>query len=104
MGCICPESSVLYYMSNAATTKTSKAGDSKMSKITQTLYRVYEAYENEVGGVEGCGAGWEHIKADSAEAAAKEFAEEFDSNTWNEDTVIVATDDNGDSDHYYPAR
>lgn len=63
-------------------------------------YRVYEAYRNEVGGVEGCGTGWKYIEAKTALDAAKQF--------WgagcgaNESTVIVATDDDGDSEHFSP--
>lgn len=64
-------------------------------------YRVYEGFKNEAGGVEGCGAGWEYVEAETATDAAKAF--------WGagwpdagRDTVIVATDDEGDSAHYYP--
>ena len=68
-------------------------------------YRVYEAFRNTVGGVEGCGAGSETVEADSAESAAREFWDGWDAG-WDADesTVIVATDDDGDSVHYYPIK
>jgi hypothetical protein len=61
------------------------------------LYRVYEAVENAGGGVEGVGAGWEEIEANSAR--------EFWGSGWEDadpSTVIVATDDEGDSAHFRP--
>lgn len=66
-------------------------------------YRVYAAYENAVGGIEGCGAGSEEFDASSAEAAARTAAEEWCwlRGDWDGGDVIVATDDNGDSYHLH---
>jgi hypothetical protein len=63
-------------------------------------YRVYEAFRNDGGGVEGTGSGWEEIQAKTAEEAAREFW----GSGWDadENTVIVATDDDTDSFHLYP--
>lgn len=68
-------------------------------------YRVYEAFRNPVGGVEGCGTGWEHITAATAKEAAEAFWQSIKCiGAVDEDHVIVATDDDGDSHHYYPGE
>ena len=63
-------------------------------------YRVYEAVRNDGGGIDGVG-GWDSIVAETAEQAAHEFW----GTGWDEadsETVIVATDDDTDSFHFYP--
>ena len=64
-------------------------------------YRVYSAYRNEVGGIEGAGTGSETVEAMTAEDAARDYYDGWDV---DEDSVIIATDDDGDSVHYYPAE
>lgn len=66
-------------------------------------YRCYEATKNEVGGIEGCGSGWEMIEAATAEEAAKMAADElgWGRPDWDGGDVIVATDDGGDSYHLH---
>ena len=64
-------------------------------------YRTYEAFRNLAGGIEPCGTDWEDIDAESAEEAARvrwsSSLEDADENT-----VIIATDDDGDEVHYFP--
>jgi len=60
-------------------------------------YRVYEAIRNAGGGLDPVGTGWEEVEANSAQAAADAMVLEYAGLEFDERTVFVATDDDGDS-------
>ena len=65
-------------------------------------YRVYEAYKNIVGGIDSVLNEWDYLAAKSAEDAAIRYWNDIKHTDIDENTVIVATDDDGDSAHFYP--
>lgn len=68
------------------------------------IFRVYEGRWNPGGGVEGLNTGSHYVTASDADSAAREWWGENEHEDIDENHVIVATDDDGDSAHYYPGE
>lgn len=67
----------------------------------KTRYRVYEAYKNDGGGIEGVTVG-ANIRAKTAKEAALMYWDLFEHLNNDENPVIVATDEDSESYHFYP--